>query len=58
MPQTSLSNYVQALDQAGLLTRYMDEKRVDELPTLMEQHPGRFRRASQGFSQNAGPFGR
>jgi 2,5-furandicarboxylate decarboxylase 1 len=39
MPQTSLSNHVQALDRAGLLTRYLDEKRVDEVPMLMEQHP-------------------
>ena len=32
MPQTSLAEYVDALDKAGLLTRYTDEKRVDELP--------------------------
>ncbi len=39
MPQTSLTDYVQALDKAGLLTRYTDEKRVDELPKLMEDNP-------------------
>jgi hypothetical protein len=36
MPQTSLMDYVDALDKAGLLTRFKDEKRVDELPRLME----------------------
>ena len=30
MPQTSLTEYVRALDRAGLLTRYMEQKRVDE----------------------------
>jgi hypothetical protein len=39
MPQTSLADYVEALDKAGLLTRYTDEKRVDQLPMLMEQNP-------------------
>ena len=39
MPQTSLTEYVEALDKAGLLTRYSDEKRVDELPELIEQNP-------------------
>jgi len=39
MPQTSLAEYVEALDKAGLLTRYADEKRVDELPKLMEDNP-------------------
>ncbi len=39
MPQTSLAEYVEALDKAGLLTRISDEKRVDELPQLMEDNP-------------------
>jgi 2,5-furandicarboxylate decarboxylase 1 len=39
MPQTSLLKYVEALDRAGLLTRFKDEKRVDELPKLMEDNP-------------------
>jgi 2,5-furandicarboxylate decarboxylase 1 len=39
MPQTSLVDYVEALDKAGLLTRISDEKRVDELPALMESNP-------------------
>ena len=39
MPQTSLADYVEALDKAGLLTRITDEKRVDELPRLMEDNP-------------------
>ena len=39
MPQTSLAEYVDRLDKAGLLTRFTDEKRVDELPALMEDNP-------------------
>jgi 2,5-furandicarboxylate decarboxylase 1 len=39
MPQGSLAEYVESLDKAGLLTRYNDEKRVDELPVLMEANP-------------------
>ena len=39
MPQKSLAEYVSRLDDAGLLTRYTDEKRVDELPSIMEAHP-------------------
>jgi UbiD family decarboxylase len=39
MAQTSLPEYVDALDKAGLLTRHNDEKRVDELPELIEQSP-------------------
>ena len=39
MPQTSLAEYVQALDKAGLLTRIEEEKRTDELPEVMEQNP-------------------
>src|SRR5260370_1495252 len=38
-PQISLGAWVQALDDAGLLRRYTDEKRVDELPQLMEDNP-------------------
>lgn len=39
MPQTNLAEYVETLDQAGLLRRYTEEKRVDELPRLMEDNP-------------------
>jgi hypothetical protein len=39
MPQTSVLKYVESLDKAGLLTRFKDEKRVDELPKLMEDNP-------------------
>src|SRR5260370_7074947 len=39
MPQISLGAWVQALDDAGLLRRYTDEKRVDELAQLMEDNP-------------------
>lgn len=39
MPQTTLAQYVETLEKAGLLTRYQEEKRVDELPRLMEDNP-------------------
>ena len=39
MPQTTLADYVQALEKAKLLNRIKKGKRVDELPTLMEQNP-------------------
>jgi 2,5-furandicarboxylate decarboxylase 1 len=39
MHQGSLAEYIDSLDKAGLLTRYKDEKRVDELPVLMEAKP-------------------
>jgi 4-hydroxy-3-polyprenylbenzoate decarboxylase len=39
MPQISLGAWVRALDDAGLLRRYTNEKRVDELPQLMEDNP-------------------
>jgi 4-hydroxy-3-polyprenylbenzoate decarboxylase len=39
MSQISLGAWVQAVDDAGLLRRYTDEKRVDELPQLMEDNP-------------------
>ena len=37
--QASLVDWIAALDHAGLLYRVTDEKRVDELPQLMEDHP-------------------
>ncbi|MBB6146773.1 4-hydroxy-3-polyprenylbenzoate decarboxylase [Silvibacterium bohemicum] len=39
MPQQSLSEYVDALEKAGLLKRIKEEKRVDELPRIMEDNP-------------------
>jgi 4-hydroxy-3-polyprenylbenzoate decarboxylase len=39
MSQIRLGAWVQAVDDAGLLRRYTDEKRVDELPQLMEGNP-------------------
>lgn len=39
MPQQSLSEFVTALDKAGFLVRIKDEKRVDELPQLMDDNP-------------------
>jgi UbiD family decarboxylase len=39
MPQQSLAEYVSQLDKAGLLTRITEEKRVDELPKIMEDNP-------------------
>jgi 4-hydroxy-3-polyprenylbenzoate decarboxylase len=39
MSQISLAAWVQAVDDAGLLRRYPDDKRVDELPRLMEDNP-------------------
>jgi 4-hydroxy-3-polyprenylbenzoate decarboxylase len=41
MQQMSLGAWVEALDDAGLLRRYSDEKRVDELAQLMEDNPDR-----------------
>src|SRR5262245_7743584 len=41
MPQQSLADFVSDLEKAGLLTRIRDEKRVDELPGVMEAHPGK-----------------
>jgi 2,5-furandicarboxylate decarboxylase 1 len=37
--QQSLSDFVQAMEKAGLLARIENEKRVDELPMLMEAYP-------------------
>ncbi len=39
MPQQSLRDSIADLEKAGLVKRYTDEKRVDELPILMEQNP-------------------
>src|ERR1700679_454925 len=39
MAQKSLAEFIQTLVQNGLLRRYSDEKRVDELPQLMEDNP-------------------
>jgi len=35
MAQKSLAEFIERLEQNGLLRRYSDEKRVDELPKLM-----------------------
>jgi 2,5-furandicarboxylate decarboxylase 1 len=37
--QQSMSEFVAAMEKAGLLVRITQEKRVDQLPTLMEQYP-------------------
>ena len=39
MPQINLPEWVEALEKANLLKRIKEEKRVDELPMLMEQNP-------------------
>jgi 2,5-furandicarboxylate decarboxylase 1 len=39
MPQQSLTEFVCDMEKAGLLVRIKEEKRVDELPKLMEDHP-------------------
>ena len=39
MPQQSLSDFVSAMEAVGMLVRVKDEKRVDELPRVMEDHP-------------------
>jgi hypothetical protein len=39
MPQQSLSDFVSAMEAAGMLVRVTGEKRVDELPPVMEDHP-------------------
>ena len=38
MPQQSMSDFVNELDKAGLLVRIKDEKRVDELPMIMDRN--------------------
>jgi hypothetical protein len=40
MSQISLTEHVEALEKAGVLTRYSDEKRVDELPHVLHRRPG------------------
>jgi 2,5-furandicarboxylate decarboxylase 1 len=39
MPQQSLADFVIDMEKAGLLVRIKEEKRVDELPKVMEDHP-------------------
>jgi 2,5-furandicarboxylate decarboxylase 1 len=39
MPQKSLSDFVHDMEKAGLLARIREEKRVDQLPLLMEAYP-------------------
>jgi len=39
MPQQSLSNFVSAMEAAGMLVRVKEEKLVDKLPRVMEDHP-------------------
>ena len=39
MPQQSLSDFVNDLEKAGMLVRIKGEKRVDELPGIMEANP-------------------
>ncbi len=39
MPQQSLSEFVEDMEKAGLLVRITDQRRVDELPMIMENHP-------------------
>ncbi len=41
MAQSSLAEFIEALKSKGLLCRYSEEKRVDELPQLMEANPER-----------------
>jgi 4-hydroxy-3-polyprenylbenzoate decarboxylase len=37
--QQSMSDFVAAMEKSGLLVRISEEKRVDQLPILMEQYP-------------------
>lgn len=39
MPQQSLTEFVEEMEKAGLLVRITEEKRVDELPAVMEANP-------------------
>jgi 2,5-furandicarboxylate decarboxylase 1 len=39
MPQQSLSEFVNDMERAGMLVRIKEEKRVDELPGIMEANP-------------------
>lgn len=61
MPQTSLAEYVENLNKAGLLTRYKEERRVDGLLALMEARlatamtvPARWRPRFSGVLIGAG----
>ena len=38
MPQQSLSDFVNDMEKAGLLIRIKEEKRVDQLPMVMDQN--------------------
>ena len=39
MPQQTLTEFVEEMEKAGLLVRVTEEKRVDELPAVMEANP-------------------
>lgn len=39
MPQQSLSDYVIAMEKANFLVRIREEKRVDEIPRILEENP-------------------
>jgi len=39
MPQQTLQEFVSALEKADMLVRVKEEKRVDELPKVMEKYP-------------------
>ncbi|MCV7289238.1 UbiD family decarboxylase [Mycolicibacterium wolinskyi] len=39
MPQQNLSDFVDDMEKAGMLVRITEEKRVDELPAVMEANP-------------------
>ncbi len=39
MPQQTLTEFVEEMETAGLLVRVTEEKRVDELPAVMEANP-------------------
>lgn len=39
MPQQNLSDFVVDMEKAGMLVRITEEKRVDELPSVMEANP-------------------
>jgi hypothetical protein len=39
MAQRSLAEFIETLEQNGLLPRYTDEKRMDELLQLMKDNP-------------------
>ncbi len=39
MPQQSMTDFVNSMEQAGLLVRITEEVRVNDLPSVMEGHP-------------------